>query len=172
MPSIDWSLFLNWIVTGIIGLVFGIIGGYVTYRLERKRDDLQWERERLKLELQWKHDREQMELVWKQKVQELELQFVRQDQTRLRDEILMGLNNPSRQIQVILDATRDMTVLRREMVELLMCLSYMDMPDEICPTMRALVEKWRATLPSPTSQEERQLTLSESNTRHEEPRDP
>jgi hypothetical protein len=99
MTSIDWPMLINWIVSGLIGLLFGVIGGYVTYRLERNRDDVRWERERANLEQQFKHDREQMELVWQQKLQELQIQFMREDQKKLRDDIMVVLQDPLKIIQ-------------------------------------------------------------------------
>lgn len=80
MISIDWTQVINWIVSGAIGLLFGIIGGYITYKFERKRDDIQWEREKLKLEQQWKQEREQSEIIWQHKLKELELESERHKQ--------------------------------------------------------------------------------------------
>lgn len=111
MPPIDWGTLINWVVTGLIGLIFGVIGGYVTYRFDRKRDDLLWERERAKLEQQWKHEREQMELVWQQKLQELQIQFLRDEQTRLRGEILKGIDNPFEEIRIL---TQSLEVVKRK----------------------------------------------------------
>jgi hypothetical protein len=80
MISIDWTQIINWIVSGAIGLLFGVIGGYITYKFERKRDDIQWEREKLKLEQQWKQEREHSEITWQRKLEELELESERHRQ--------------------------------------------------------------------------------------------
>jgi hypothetical protein len=87
MYSIDWALLTNWIVSGLIGLLFGLVGGYFTYKLEQKRDDIKWQRE--------KH---QLKLEWQQKLQELEIKFLREDRVRLREELLRGVDNPSAEI--------------------------------------------------------------------------
>jgi hypothetical protein len=51
MPTVDLIQLGNLIVSGFIGLVFGVIGGYATYRFQRHRDELQWEHEKEKLEM-------------------------------------------------------------------------------------------------------------------------
>ena len=90
MGNVDWVLIGNWIGSGLIGLLFGSIGGYITYRLQRNRDDLLWEREKAKLEMSWQ-----------QKLHELEIQFMRQEQNQLREHIMKGVDNPARQIDII-----------------------------------------------------------------------
>ena len=83
MLSTDLVLLLNWIISGFIGLLFGILGGYATYRFEKKRDDLRWERKKL-----------QMEMMWQQKLKELEIVFLKDERDRLRDELTRGVDNP------------------------------------------------------------------------------
>jgi len=90
MTAIDWVLLGNWIGSGFIGLLFGIIGGYVTHRFQRNRDNLLWEREKTKLEM-----------TWQQKIHELEIQFLRQEQKQLREHIIKGVDDPARQIEII-----------------------------------------------------------------------
>lgn len=104
MPTVDWGLLVNWIITGAVGLVFGVIGGYATYRFDRKRDDLRWQREKLNLKDQWEYDKEQLEIAWKQKLQELEIQHQREQQTTLRKELTRGLDSPSRAIKAMSEA--------------------------------------------------------------------
>ncbi len=120
MPPIDWALLINWLVTGFIGLFFGVIGGYLTYRLERKRDDIRWAREKEQLELSWKHDKEQMELIWQQKLQELEIHFLRDEQNRLRQDILKGIDNPRATIEQYIHNRE--SVLRQTNVEIIKSL--------------------------------------------------
>ena len=120
MPPIDWALLINWLVTGFIGLLFGVIGGYVTYRQERKRDDIKWAREKEQLELSWKHDKEQMELSWQQKLQELEIQFIRDDQNKLRQELLRGIDNPRATIEQYIE--NQAVILRQSKVQMLKSL--------------------------------------------------
>jgi SOS-response transcriptional repressor LexA len=103
MPGVDWGLLINWIVSGVIGLICGIGGGYVTYRLDRRRDDLQWQRERLKLEEQWKHEREQREAIWRLKLRELEMQYEQEQRENLRRELTKGLDDPSHAVRAALE---------------------------------------------------------------------
>lgn len=111
MPPIDVSILVNWMISGLIGLCFGIIGAYVAHKLAKTRDDLQWEHEKLKLEQQFKHDREQMEVVWQQKLEELKLQQTREDLARLRNDLYRGVDNP---IPAIQSYTRTSNTLRVE----------------------------------------------------------
>lgn len=131
MPPIDWTILINWIVTGFIGLVFGIIGGYATYRYDRKRDELQWEREIAKLAQQWKHEQEQMEIVWQQKLQELEIQFIREEQSRLRGELLRGIDNPSREIQIITQSIKRVKQEVRLYCEMVSSLTTLGLLDRV-----------------------------------------
>ena len=81
---IDGALILQWIVSGLVGLTFGVVGAWVTYRLNRKRDDLNWQRE-------------QRELLKQQ----------------LRKELLKGVDNPVEAIWTLRKA-RDALRWQRE----------------------------------------------------------
>ena len=98
MPSIDISILINWIASGIIGLIFGIIGSWVAHRYDRKRDDISWEREKEKLQQQFKHDIELLELQSQQRISELEKQLSEQQNLKIRDELTRGLDKPEETI--------------------------------------------------------------------------
>jgi hypothetical protein len=85
---IDWATLLNWIFSGLIALIFGIIGTWATYRFERKRDDIRWQR-----------DKQQLEEQWNQKLREIELQLANQAKQERRDDIVKGLDDPARELQ-------------------------------------------------------------------------
>ena len=57
----DWTHLSNWLISGFIGLLFGVVGTLVTYKLNRRKDDIAWEREREKIKHQWQHDIELLE---------------------------------------------------------------------------------------------------------------
>jgi len=95
MPQIDSSTLANWLMSGFVGLVFGIIGAWVTHRLNRVRDDIAWEREKTRLQQQWQHERESLEAQFQQRLKELELQFRREDVEHLKEYILRGIDDPT-----------------------------------------------------------------------------
>ncbi len=111
-----------WIVSGFIGLLFGVVGGYITYRLERKRDDIKWAREKEQLEATWKHDKEQMELVWQQKLQELEIQFHRDEQIQLRQKLLNGTDNLHPVIEQLL---KNRSILERNDADIMSLIGFL-----------------------------------------------
>jgi SOS-response transcriptional repressor LexA len=86
---IDGGLLINWIVSGALGLIFGIIGGYVTYRFDLKR-------EKLKLDEQWKQKLQELDIQHQQKLQELGIQYEQERQAYVRRELTRGLENLSR----------------------------------------------------------------------------
>jgi len=98
MGQIDWILSMNWIISGFIGLLFGIIGGWATYRFDRKRDDIAWEREKQRIQDEWQHQRELLEVQFNQKLAELETQLRREENERLRSTLLRGVDNPAEAI--------------------------------------------------------------------------
>ncbi len=125
MLNIDWELMINWIVSGAIGLIFGLVGGYVTYRYDRRRDDVNWQREKIKLEELYKHEKnqsdlvwrreivklneqnrrekenlkEQLEMIWQQKIEEFKIQDKHEKNIILRQELTRGLENPKEAIR-------------------------------------------------------------------------
>jgi hypothetical protein len=82
--SIDVPTLVNWIVSGFIGLAFGIISAWVTYRYGRKRDDIAWQREKEKLQRQFEHEKVVLQGQYQQRLDELE----RQATQSIRDDIL------------------------------------------------------------------------------------
>lgn len=94
MGQIDWALLIHWVTSGFIGLVFGIIGGWVTYRRDRTRDDIAWQREKQRFQEDWQHQKELLEIQFEQRLKELELQFSREENERLRSTLLQGVDNP------------------------------------------------------------------------------
>ena len=90
--TIDWSILINWIISGLIGLIFGIAGAWATHRLDRKRDDITWEREKQKLEDNWQHEKELLEIQFKQKLAEIESQRLYEEKKKIREELLKGLD--------------------------------------------------------------------------------
>ena len=99
MPSLDIATLINWAVSGFIGLMFGIGSAWVTHRYQRQRDDIAWEREKAKLREQFEHEKRLLELQFQQRLKELEQQSSQQQSSRIRDEILKGVDNPDRAIQ-------------------------------------------------------------------------
>jgi len=109
MSQIDWSTLVNWLVTGFIGFMFGALGAFITYRLERRRDDIAWERDRRKqLEL-FAHEREILQTQFQQKLEEIKMQFQREDNIRTRQELLRGIDNPLEAIVVLHEAISEFT---------------------------------------------------------------
>ena len=76
MSQIDWPTLMNWIISGIIGAIFGIIGTWIAHRFARKRDDINWQR---------KLEEQKRQLILEQQQQSKE---------RLREQILKDVNNP------------------------------------------------------------------------------
>src|SRR5262245_50339060 len=101
MQTLNLSSFALVVIPAVIGLIFGVIGGYMTHRFQRLRDDIQWEREKLKLEQQWQYEREKLNLLWQQKVQEMELQYLKEERNNLRSELAKGVNDPQILTQLV-----------------------------------------------------------------------
>ncbi|MEM4234688.1 MAG: hypothetical protein QXU75_06040 [Candidatus Methanomethylicaceae archaeon] len=99
MPLLDIGTLVNWLVSGFIGLIFGIGSAWVTYRYQRRRDDIAWEREKEKLREQFEHDKRMLEQQFQQRIKELEYQLSQQQSLRLREEILKGVDNPAKAIE-------------------------------------------------------------------------
>lgn len=101
MGQVDWALLTNWIISGLIGLLFGLIGGWVTYRFDRNRDDIAWQREKQKIQDDWRHQKELLEVQFGQRLKELELQLKREENERLREALLKGVDNPIETIDTL-----------------------------------------------------------------------
>jgi hypothetical protein len=81
---IDWSTFVNWIITGLLGIVFGTGSAWVTYRYNRKRDDTQWERDRKLREEDWQREQQKLKEQWEHEQQTLLQQWVHFSRSGLR----------------------------------------------------------------------------------------
>ncbi len=99
MLTIDTTILVNWIVSGFVGLIFGIISAWITYRYERKRDDAAWEREKEKLQQQFNHDIYLLEMQHQQRIKEFETQLIEQKRESINKELLKGIDNPGREIE-------------------------------------------------------------------------
>lgn len=106
MPSLDTATLINWVVSVLIGLVFGIGSAWVTHRYQRQRDDIAWEREKTKLREQFEHEKRLLELQFQQRLKELEQQSSQQQSSRVRDEILKGVDDPDKTIEELQRARR------------------------------------------------------------------
>ena len=95
--QIDWLTITNWIVSGFIGLAFGLIGSWVSYRYDRKRDNIAWEREKEKINEQWKHEISIMERQFQERLAEIE----KEDRNKVVADMLRGIDNPQKTIQAI-----------------------------------------------------------------------
>jgi len=72
-------------VSGAIGCLFGVALAWVTYRYNKIRDDVSWEREKEKLRLQWDQEHELLIEKW-QKEQEGKEKEWNQTQVRFQDQ--------------------------------------------------------------------------------------
>ncbi len=61
---IDWATFTNWVITGLLGVVFGTASAWVTYRYNRERDNLRWERDRLSRDSDWRRQQDALQQQW------------------------------------------------------------------------------------------------------------
>lgn len=92
MSAIDVPTLINWIVAGFIGVVFGFSSAYFTYRLERRRDDLKWQRELEKLRMEF-------ELKARQWQKEHDKERTEGLSDRINSELTQGLDDPEKAIQ-------------------------------------------------------------------------
>lgn len=95
MGQIDWVVSMNWVISGLIGLIFGIIGGWATYRFDRKRDDIAWERDKQRIQDEWQHQKKLLESQFEQRLVELEAELKREESERLRSTLLRGVDDPA-----------------------------------------------------------------------------
>ena len=77
---IDWSMLVNWIITGLLGVVFGTSSAWVAYRYNRKRDDIKWERDRTRREEDWQREQEKLRQQWTHEQQLREEQWKQEKQ--------------------------------------------------------------------------------------------
>jgi len=108
MTSFDTSAVINWVISGFIGLVFGIISAWITHRYQKERDSIAWEREKEKLRQQFEHELKMLEVQFQQRLVESEQQAAQKQVSRVRDEILKGVDNPNKSLNELLLARRQM----------------------------------------------------------------
>lgn len=77
MLQLDLPALMNLIISGIIGVILGLISGWATYRYQLKRDKIAWQREQENLEKQ-----------------------------AIREEIVKGIDNPKETIKQLLFLTK------------------------------------------------------------------
>lgn len=170
MLTTDWSLLINWLVSGIIGLLFGVALAYATYRLQRVRDEIAWEREKVKMTTEWEHEREKIEAERRyerehleaQRKQDLEKQNLhfertwalreeeqkRKEAERIRLEIVKGVDQASLHIRALCE--RDKLVLRSLIQDHLLA-SQRRFPDQEYDLVGGLQEMVERYLPLPDS---------------------
>lgn len=106
----NWLMFSNWVITGLLGVLFGTASGWVTYRYQRRQDDIRWEREKEHRREDWQREQEKMKQQWEQEQQKLRqqwehekdlraLQFDEQERARLREELIRGTDDPLKVIE-------------------------------------------------------------------------
>lgn len=101
MPTINTTEILNWTISGLIGLFFGIISTWVTHRFQLKREKIAWEREKEKLNEEFEQEKSLLKLQFNQKLLELEHQFSQQRSHLIRAEILKGVEDAEESIRRI-----------------------------------------------------------------------
>jgi hypothetical protein len=107
--QIDVPTLMNWVISGCIGFFFGVALAWVRFRYERKRDDINWEREKAKLQQQFEQDKGLLALQFQQRINELERTSIEQKNLALREELVRGLDNPEealRGMRVLVQALR------------------------------------------------------------------
>lgn len=102
--TIDLSTLINWIISGLIGLIFGVIGTALKYRFDRQRDDFAWERKLEEMRRQWEHE---SEVHLKRLIQE--------QQEKERDQIRADLTGG---LDTITKATAERIVIHRELLKI------------------------------------------------------
>jgi hypothetical protein len=107
--AIDIPTSINLIASSFIGFLFGIASIWITYRYQRKRDNIEWEREKLKIEKQFEQEKVLLEKQFEQRLEEKEQQLAEQHNLRLREQLLEGLDNPDRTIRDLQQSQRTIT---------------------------------------------------------------
>ncbi len=114
--NIDWSLIINWIVSGLIGAFFGALGIWIAYGFNRKRDDTNWKRQI-----------EQEQNEWKREIKEKERQ-------KIVEQLTQDINNP----QIIKNLTDE---FRRKNLGLLGELNVVEISQIIQSANQFVIEK-------------------------------
>lgn len=109
MQQIDLPTIVSWLVSGSIGALFGALGAWVVYRFERKRDDIAWARDRKKQLEEFLHERELLESQFQQRLKEIQVQIQREDSSKLRQDLLRGIDNPREALAIIHDSMKEFT---------------------------------------------------------------
>jgi hypothetical protein len=99
MPVFDIPTFFNWVGSNLIGFLFGVAATWITFRFERKRDDIAWKREKEKLYIQFLHEKEILIAEFEQKTKELEEQLRQRQSERIQNNILKGVDDPIKAIK-------------------------------------------------------------------------
>jgi hypothetical protein len=127
----NWATLINWIVTGLLGVIFGAASAWVAYRYQRKRDDIKWKREKEQrqeelqqykekrleewqqaqktMQIQWEHEQQELRKKWdhdkdllfiqsEERLKLFEQQVIHEENNRIREELLVGLENPAKTI--------------------------------------------------------------------------
>lgn len=76
MPPFDLATLINWIASEFVTACFATLVAWVTYRYQRKRDDIKWER----------------------RITELERQAAEKKSARTREEIVRNSDDPAEAI--------------------------------------------------------------------------
>jgi hypothetical protein len=84
MTNFDIPTLVNWIVSGLIAFAFGALSSWLTYRNERRRDDVAWEREKEKMQRQIQNDLEKLR-------EEIKQELYKQRELMVRSEILPAI---------------------------------------------------------------------------------
>lgn len=95
MSPFDWSQLSTVLITGLIGMFFGIISSYFSYRNERKRDELKWQHEKEMMKTQQQFAKEQSAIEWAHKFDEIEVKNYHEQISKLRRELINDIGNPS-----------------------------------------------------------------------------
>lgn len=98
----DIPFIVNTIFVAAVGSFFGsIVGAWVTHYYQKKRDDLAWGREIEKLTKEFNHDIEMANLNNQNELKKLEQQFIQQQHSQIRSEIMKDVHNPEAILQAI-----------------------------------------------------------------------
>lgn len=88
---------VDWLISGSIGLVFGLFSAWVAYRFQRRRDDIAWAREKLKLQEQFAHEKELLERQFQDRAEKLK-------ESELRESLTRGVDNAEKEIKALVSS--------------------------------------------------------------------
>jgi hypothetical protein len=114
MVSLHITSVMNWVISGFIGLLFGIIGAWATHRFQKERDSIAWESEKEKLREQFEYEKRLIEVQFEQRLIEYVRQSEQQQRQRIREEILKGVDNPQETLDVLLKGEREIADIERK----------------------------------------------------------